>query len=63
VSPASAPPAPALTVPFASALARHGDRTAVITPAGELSYRELAGRVREVARRLGPVRRLVLVRA
>ncbi|KMS69588.1 AMP-dependent synthetase [Streptomyces viridochromogenes] len=48
-------------VPFARGLAAHGDRVALITPEGELSYRELAERVAVTAERLGPVRRLVLV--
>ncbi|MFI0989055.1 AMP-binding protein [Streptomyces exfoliatus] len=42
-------------------LARHGDRTALLTADGEISYRELATRVEETARRLGPERRLVLL--
>ncbi|MFE0642962.1 AMP-binding protein [Streptomyces sp. NPDC058877] len=57
-------PAPAVdgrALPLARDLAVHGDRTAVVTPGGELSYRALAGRVEEVARRLGPERRLVLL--
>ncbi|MGR8011915.1 AMP-binding protein [Streptomyces hypolithicus] len=49
------------TVPFASSLSAHGDRTAVITADGPLSYRELAERVDATARRLGPARRLVLL--
>ncbi|MFJ4013670.1 AMP-binding protein [Streptomyces sp. NPDC090026] len=48
-------------VPFAGDLARHGDRTAVITADGLVTYRELAARVKATARRLGPARRLVLV--
>ncbi|OEJ28124.1 AMP-dependent synthetase [Streptomyces agglomeratus] len=48
-------------VPFADALAAHGDRTAVITADGRVSYRELAVRVDATARRLGPERRLVLL--
>ncbi|WP_232789926.1 AMP-binding protein [Streptomyces jeddahensis] len=48
-------------VPFARQLAAHGDRVALITPDGELSYRELAERVAATAERLGPVRRLVLL--
>ncbi|MFE7897226.1 AMP-binding protein [Streptomyces sp. NPDC057424] len=48
-------------VPFARGLAAHGDRVALITPEGELSYRELAERVAATAERLGPVRRLVLL--
>ncbi|AOT57642.1 Long-chain-fatty-acid--CoA ligase [Streptomyces rubrolavendulae] len=61
------PPAPgdrplAGGLPLARDLARHGDRTAVVTSERELSYRELAGRVAETAARLGPGRRLVLLR-
>ncbi|MFF4276919.1 AMP-binding protein [Streptomyces sp. NPDC001536] len=48
-------------VPFARELAAHGDRTALITAQGQLSYRELAERVAVTAERLGPVRRLVLL--
>ncbi|WP_131732964.1 AMP-binding protein [Actinomadura formosensis] len=54
------PPGPT-AVPFARELAGHGDRTAVITTGGALSYRELAERVAATARRLGPGRRLVLL--
>ncbi|MHA7277924.1 AMP-binding protein [Arthrobacter sp. Hz1] len=46
-----------------SDLARHGDRPAVITVDGVLTYRELARRVDEVAARLGSDRRLVLLAA
>ncbi|WDZ88095.1 AMP-binding protein [Micromonospora cathayae] len=42
-------------------MAAHGDRLAVSTDDGELTYRELADRVTEVARRLGTGRRLVLL--
>ncbi|WP_341720410.1 AMP-binding protein [Micromonospora sp. FIMYZ51] len=48
-------------VPFVRDLASHGDRTAVVTTAGEISYVDLARRVVEGAERLGSVRRLVLV--
>ncbi|MGC5019444.1 AMP-binding protein [Micromonospora sp. DT47] len=48
-------------VPFVRDLARHGDRPAVLTADGVLSYAELAARVDETARRLGERRRLVLV--
>ncbi|GAP46676.1 AMP-dependent synthetase and ligase [Streptomyces azureus] len=48
-------------VPFARELAAYGDRVALITPEGELSYRELAERVADTAERLGSVRRLVLL--
>ncbi|MFE9654268.1 AMP-binding protein [Micromonospora sp. NPDC006431] len=47
--------------PFVRALAGHGDRPAVITADGRLSYAELAERVDALAARLGPVRRLVLL--
>ncbi|WP_319463671.1 AMP-binding protein [Micromonospora sp. RTP1Z1] len=48
-------------VPFARDLAAYGDRTALITPDGEMSYRELAARVELTATRLGRERRLVLL--
>ncbi|MBX9363860.1 AMP-binding protein [Streptomyces sp. WAC04114] len=48
-------------VPFARGLAAYGDRVALVTPQGQLSYRELADRVTDTAERLGPVRRLVLL--
>ncbi|WP_258804395.1 AMP-binding protein [Pseudarthrobacter sp. NS4] len=44
-------------------LARHGDRPAVFTADGVLSYRELALRVDDVATRLGTERRLVALAA
>ncbi|MBA2946113.1 AMP-binding protein [Streptomyces himalayensis] len=47
---------------FARRLAAHGERTALLTRDGELSYRELADRVAEMAARLGhDQRRLVLL--
>ncbi|MCX4696454.1 AMP-binding protein [Streptomyces sp. NBC_01408] len=49
------------SVPFAHGLAAHGDRTAVITADGRVSYAELAARVDATARRLGRERRLVLL--
>lgn len=49
------------SVPFALGLAAHGDRPAVITADGPLSYAELAARVDRTARRLGRERRLVLL--
>ncbi|MEU1818329.1 AMP-binding protein [Streptomyces roseifaciens] len=49
------------SVPFVRDLATYGDRTALITPTGEISYRELAERVTATAPRLGPGRRLVLL--
>jgi len=51
----------ARSVPFVRDMTRHGDRVALITPDGDISYRELAVRVDGVARRLGDRRRLVLV--
>ncbi|MFC5219778.1 AMP-binding protein [Streptomyces coerulescens] len=48
-------------MPFARDLASYGDRTALITPSGEVSYRTLAERVAATAERLGPARRLVLL--
>ena len=50
-----------LSVPFVARLASHGDRAALVTPAGTVTYAELAARVADVADRLGPTRRLVLV--
>ncbi|PZG21582.1 AMP-dependent synthetase [Micromonospora craterilacus] len=53
---------PALrTVPFVRDLALHGDRPAVVTADGEISYADLARRVADCAARLGTTRRLVLV--
>ncbi|MFI8895597.1 AMP-binding protein [Streptomyces paradoxus] len=48
-------------MPFACDLAAHGDRTALITPSGEVTYRALAERVAATAERLGRTRRLVLL--
>ncbi|MGW6568597.1 AMP-binding protein [Streptomyces sp. NPDC054975] len=56
-----APPVGGHALPFARDLALHGDRTALVTAGGEMSYRELAHRVEEAARRLGTHRRLVLL--
>ncbi|MDT9687380.1 AMP-binding protein [Streptomyces sp. P9(2023)] len=56
-----APPVGGHALPFARDLALHGDRTALVTADGEISYRELAHRVDETARRLGTHRRLVLL--
>ncbi|WP_394249553.1 AMP-binding protein [Arthrobacter pityocampae] len=44
-------------------LARHGNRPAILTADGVLSYRELAARVDDVVVRLGMERRLVLLAA
>jgi acyl-CoA synthetase (AMP-forming)/AMP-acid ligase II len=46
---------------FARDLARFGDRVALVTPDGEISYRELAARVDAATDRLGTTRRLVLL--
>ncbi|HWG99584.1 MAG TPA: non-ribosomal peptide synthetase, partial [Pilimelia sp.] len=48
-------------MPFVRALAGHGDRPALITATGRLTYRELADRVAAAAHRLGGGRRLVLL--
>jgi acyl-CoA synthetase (AMP-forming)/AMP-acid ligase II/uncharacterized integral membrane protein len=48
-------------VPFVQNLASFGDRPALITAGGTVSYADLAGRVDGVARRLGGSRRLVLL--
>ena len=50
-----------IRLPFVAGLRDHGDRTALITRDGELTYCDLADRIDEVARRLGKHRRLVLV--
>ncbi|GAA5123313.1 AMP-binding protein [Haloechinothrix salitolerans] len=51
-------------VPFATSLAQHGERTALIDAHGQrLTYRELADRVAAMRARLGTTRRLVLVAA
>jgi acyl-CoA synthetase (AMP-forming)/AMP-acid ligase II len=44
-------------------LARHGDRPAVLTADGAVTYRELAALVEDVAARLGTERRLVVLAA
>ncbi|GGT19354.1 AMP-binding protein [Streptomyces purpureus] len=56
-----APPTGGHALPLAQGLAQYGDRTALVTAEGEVSYRELARRVEDTARRLGPGRRLVLL--
>ncbi|NMH98334.1 AMP-binding protein [Pseudonocardia sp. K10HN5] len=51
-------------MPFVHQLQAYGDRPAVVAPDGtEISYRQLAARVSDVADRLGSVRRLVLIAA
>ncbi|WP_234441302.1 AMP-binding protein [Streptomyces scabiei] len=57
----SPPPLRLRGVPFARNLASYGDRTALITPSGEVSYRTLAEQVATTAERLGTTRRLVLL--
>ncbi|MER6998769.1 AMP-binding protein [Streptomyces sp. NPDC000410] len=61
MKPLPSPPARGSRLPLAHGLAQHGDRAAFVTADGELSYRELARRVDETARRLGPERRVVLL--
>jgi len=46
---------------FIRRLGEHGDRPALLTPDGDVSYTELADAVECIAERLGPRRRLVLV--
>lgn len=54
----------ATPTPFAADLGRHGGRLALVTPEGRtLTYAELGRRSQELADRLGPVRRLVLLEA
>ena len=50
-----------LSVPFVARLAAFGDRAALVTPDGAMSYAELADRVSAVADEMGTTRRLVLV--
>lgn len=60
-APPSPPPGdvrPGLAFPD---LARYGDRVALVTAGGRLTYRDLASRVESLAGRLGPHRRLVLL--
>ena len=55
---------PDTTRSFAHDLARHGERPALLDPAGDVvSYLDLQRRVDEAAERLGPARRLVLIEA
>ncbi|WP_026531633.1 AMP-binding protein, partial [Arthrobacter sp. H41] len=42
-------------------LARHGERPAILTADGVISYRDLGGRVEDLMARLGPERRLVML--
>jgi acyl-CoA synthetase (AMP-forming)/AMP-acid ligase II len=48
---------------FADHLAAYGDRLALVTPTGSLTYRDLDQRVSAAAERLGTTRRLVLLAA
>ncbi len=48
-------------VTFASDLATHGNRIAVLTASGAVTYRELAGKVNDLVRRFGSRRRLMLL--
>ncbi|WP_338146123.1 AMP-binding protein [Streptomyces scabichelini] len=48
-------------MPFARDLAAYGDRIALHTPTGQLTYRALADQVSATVERLGPTRRLVLL--
>lgn len=48
---------------FATSLAEHGDRIALLADGGTLSYAELSDRVAAAGERLGPRRRLVLLAA
>lgn len=61
--PLQLPAAPVAPPAFVTALAQHGNRPALLTGDGGLTYAELAARVTEVADRLGAGRRLVLVEA
>ena len=56
-----ATPTSTRVLPLVAALAGHGDRPALLTGEWALSYAELADRVEQVAQRLGPARRLVLL--
>lgn len=49
--------------PFAAGLAGHGDRPAIHADGRTLTYRELAGRVQDLAGKLGTERRLVALAA
>ncbi len=53
--------APRVGTGFWTRLAAYGDRPALVTDDGTVTYDELAGRVRATADRLGPTRRLVLL--
>lgn len=50
-------------ISFATNLASFGDRTAISTGDSSISYRDLAARVEDMARRLGAARRLIALEA
>ena len=50
-------------ISFATSLASFGDRTAIRAGHGSISYRDLAARVEDMARQLGPGRRLIALEA
>lgn len=50
-------------ISFATNLASFGDRTAISAGHGSISYRDLAARVDDMARQLGPGRRLIALEA
>lgn len=50
-------------ISFATNLASFGDRTAIRAGHGSISYRDLAARVEDMARQLGPGRRLIALEA
>lgn len=50
-------------ISFATNLASFGDRTAINTGHSSISYRDLAARVEDMARQLGPERRLIALEA
>ena len=52
-----------MTTWLGSSLAQHGDRPALVTEGGTITYAELAGRVEETRVRMGDGRRLVLLAA
>ncbi|GAB1642987.1 AMP-binding protein [Krasilnikovia sp. MM14-A1259] len=60
--PSPADPVPAIACPLpGTSLAAFGERTALVTEDGEITYRKLAERVERAAAELGDRRRLVLV--
>ena len=61
VTPTLPEPTRTSTTGLVDALARHGDRVALVADGAVVPYAELAGRVDDVRRRLGPARRLAAV--